>query len=217
MLVVSLSNWVFFFWLGLVLPLQNSVLFFSLGLLLLSGLLYNIKPFRFKDKPYLDFIFEALNNPIRLLVGWYSAVAPDKLIPSSFLLAFWSIGIFLMASKRFGELRFINDVVLSSKYRRSFTYYTEENLLLSMVASISSFNYMFGALSFKYSIDLVLMLPLLVIWILWFFKLSYETDSIVKDPERVFEKKSFLLYSILIMGIFIYLLFTGNTIMGFIK
>ena len=37
----------------------------------IMGCLYNIKPVRTKDKPYLDVISESVNNPLRLLLGWY--------------------------------------------------------------------------------------------------------------------------------------------------
>lgn len=199
-----------------ILPFSNHMLLISAFLMLISGILYNIKPFRFKDRAYLDFTFEALNNPIRLLVGWY-AVAPDRIVPSSFLLAFWAIGIFLMAAKRFGELRFIDDIEISSKYRKSLHHYTEKKLLFAMIAGICSFNYMFGALSFKYSIDLITILPFLIIWIIWFFALSYEKDTVVKDPEKIFQKKKFLGFTIFLFCLFFALLFSGDRIMIILK
>ncbi|HET8842324.1 MAG TPA: UbiA family prenyltransferase, partial [Ktedonobacteraceae bacterium] len=54
----------------LISTINNSMSVISLSLLLVSGILYNVKPFRLKDKPYVDFPFEAANNPIRLMVGW---------------------------------------------------------------------------------------------------------------------------------------------------
>ncbi|MFC3215826.1 UbiA family prenyltransferase [Novosphingobium panipatense] len=37
---------------------------------LLSGLVYNVRPVRSKDRPFLDVISESVNNPIRLGLGW---------------------------------------------------------------------------------------------------------------------------------------------------
>jgi len=95
----------------------NMALLCMTGVFFLSGFFYNVKPFRFKELPYLDFSFEALNNPIRLLIGWYATTS--ALVPSSFLLCFWFIGIFLMAAKRFGEYRYIQDKKTMILYRKS--------------------------------------------------------------------------------------------------
>jgi len=35
------------------------------------GCAYNIPPVRSKDLPYLDVLSEAVNNPIRMLAGWF--------------------------------------------------------------------------------------------------------------------------------------------------
>src|SRR5258708_615297 len=198
----------------LVSTIKNYMLFISLTLLLISGILYNIKPFRLKDKPYLDFTFEAINNPIRLMVGWYAVAKPESLVPASIILGFWFLGIFLMASKRFGEIRFIQDKQEAAKYRNSFKYYNQEKLLFSMIAAAVSFSYMLGASSFKYSVDVIVALPFIVIWQVWFFHLAYQQNTVVKDPERIFEKKWFLLYSLLTILLFGYLFFSGNQFLG---
>ena len=214
--VVIISIILYIAGLSIVLPLRNTMLIISVSLLLLSGILYNVKPLRLKDKPYMDFIAESLNNPIRLLVGWYSVAPSNKLVPSSFILGFWFLGMFLMASKRFGEYRFFKDKDQLAEYRKSFKHYTEERIIISMIASLSAFMFMLGALCIKYSVDLVLFLPFVIVFIVWFFRLAYEKDTIVKDPERVFEKKLFVLYSVVVCGLFIYLLFSGNQLLGFL-
>jgi len=213
-----------------VMSLNNLPLTLAMLLMLLSGISYNVKPFRTKDIPYLDFLFEALNNPIRLAIGWYAvegAIAhPFMLasnaaggsdptvnslfyIPIGFVVSFYFIGVFLMSSKRFGEIRLFksSDVEKSSgEYRKSLKYYTEQSLLLVMVASIISFSYIFGALSYKYNIDLIILLPVFIIWIIWYFVLAFEENTIVKDPERIFERRSFLLFSVLFVLTFSWLL-----------
>ena len=46
---------------------------FTLALLALwvMGCVYNIPPVRSKDLPYVDVLSEAINNPIRMLAGWF--------------------------------------------------------------------------------------------------------------------------------------------------
>ena len=56
--------------------------FLSLLALLAAGFVYNVKPVRTKDIPFLDAISESANNPIRFLIGWY-AFAPRHLFPPS--------------------------------------------------------------------------------------------------------------------------------------
>jgi 4-hydroxybenzoate polyprenyltransferase len=98
--------------------------------LLIMGVLYNVKPVRTKDIPYLDVLSESINNMIRLLLGWFiitSAYQP----PISILIGYWFAGAFLMATKRFAEYRMIGDPSVAGLYRKSFAYYTETSLLVS--------------------------------------------------------------------------------------
>ena len=59
----------------------------SILLLLLSGVIYNVYPIRTKDITYLDVLSEALNNPLRLALGWF-CVSSNSLPPSSLLIIF---------------------------------------------------------------------------------------------------------------------------------
>ena len=83
--------------------------FFLAGLaLLVMGLIYNIPPVRSKDLPYVDVLTESINNPIRLLLGWF-AVTAAEFPPVSLLIAYWMVGAYFMATKRFAEYRFLAD------------------------------------------------------------------------------------------------------------
>jgi len=203
--------------LGLISRLHNPMLNFSLCLLAISGFLYNVRPFRFKDRPYLDFSFEALNNPIRLMVGWYSLTPAHIPVPASFVLSFWFLGCFLMAAKRFGELRLIPNPQAAARYRRSLRFYTEQNLLCAMICSLVAFSFLLGFFCMKYGVDAVLVLPFVLVWAAWFLSLAYQENTIVKDPERLFEKKGFLGFSVLSLATFFYLFYTGNQLLGWIK
>ncbi|MBR3643299.1 MAG: UbiA family prenyltransferase, partial [Parasporobacterium sp.] len=70
--------------------------------LLIMGVLYNVKPIRTKDIPYLDVLSESVNNMIRLLLGWF-IITDAYQPPSSILIGYWFAGAFLMATKRFAE------------------------------------------------------------------------------------------------------------------
>ncbi len=45
------------------------------------GCVYNIPPVRTKDKPFLDVLSESVNNPLRLLSGWY--IVGASVVPSA--------------------------------------------------------------------------------------------------------------------------------------
>lgn len=203
--------------LTLITQLHNPMLTFSLSLLAVSGFLYNVKPYRFKDRPFLDFTFEALNNPIRLMVGWYSITPSSIPVPASYILGFWFLGCFLMAAKRFGEIRFIDNKQQAGDYRKSLRFYNEETLLLSMITALVAFSFMLGFLCSKYSVDAILILPFSCVWALWFFHLAYKENTIVKDPERIFEQKGFVLFSVLSLCIFFYLFYSGNQLLAWIN
>ena len=72
------SKGVLLYYVGLI--IIGLMLAFSVGtdvlgaiiVFLLSGLIYNVKPIRAKDIPYLDVIVESFNNPVRFYIGWLS-------------------------------------------------------------------------------------------------------------------------------------------------
>jgi len=173
--------------------------FISLASLAFMGLVYNVRPLRSKDLPYVDAISESVNNPIRLCIGWF-AVGALLWPPSSLLVAYWAIGAFLMTAKRYAEYRAIGDAEVAGRYRKSFRYYTEQSLLIAMIVYISCFMSMFGVLAAKYQTELLLGIPLIAVFIAWFFYLSFEPNSIVQEPERIIHRPAFMLYS---LGVFI--------------
>ncbi len=99
-------------------------------ILLFMGIVYNVRPLRSKDIPFLDVISESFNNVLRLLLGWF-IVTSQWLPPVSIMIGFWMGGSFLMAVKRYAEYRMIGDPVRAGLYRKSFRFYTEKSLLVS--------------------------------------------------------------------------------------
>lgn len=160
---------------------------------LMMGFLYNVKPFRTKDKMYLDVLSESINNPIRFALGWF-IVTSAFLPPLSLLVAYWMGGAFLMAVKRFAELRFIGDPITASLYRRSFRFYTENNLLVSILFYAMSFAFFFGVFTIKNRIELLLSLPLFSVLFGWYLYLGMRTNSPAQHPEKLYREKWFMLF-----------------------
>lgn len=193
--------------LGLFLALGISDYFFyTSALFLLMGFFYNINPIRTKDKPYLDVLSESVNNPIRLLLGWFmisSAILP----PSSLLIAYWMAGAFLMAVKRYAELRLISDRSIAALYRKSFSYYTESNLLVSIIFYAMTFAFFFGVFMVKYKIEFILTLPFYSVLFAWYFNIGMKTDSSAQRPEKLYQELGFSSYVILVVVITLAALF----------
>lgn len=167
----------------------------SAALLLIMGLLYNVKPFRAKDKMYVDVLSESINNPIRFALGWF-IVTSAFLPPSSLLVAYWMGGAFLMAVKRYSELRYISDKTTAGLYRQSFKYYTENNLLVSILFYAMSFAFFFGVFTIKNRIELLLSLPLFSILFCWYLYLGQKPNSPAQRPEHLYKERWFMVYNI---------------------
>jgi 4-hydroxybenzoate polyprenyltransferase len=99
----------------------------------LMAVAYNVPPFRLKDVPYIDVLCEAVNSPLRIILGW-TIVQPASLPGPETVLAFWTAGAYLMARKRLKELMVLENPAVASAYRKSFTHYDQRRLLASMIA-----------------------------------------------------------------------------------
>jgi len=68
---------------GLILSYNINKYFFLAALALWAmGIIYNAPPIRSKEVPIVDVLSEAINNPIRLYLGWFAitdAVSPPRL------------------------------------------------------------------------------------------------------------------------------------------
>jgi decaprenyl-phosphate phosphoribosyltransferase len=166
----------------------------SVALLLLQGFVYNVPPIRTKEVAYLDVLSESVNNPIRLLIGWYATGRTD-FPPMLVFLGYWVVGAFLMTAKRYAEFRFLADRERAIAYRSSFAGYSEESLLIAMICYASLSTFLFGLfLSLHQEFELILALPFLIGFLAWFFHLAFRPDSIVKEPERLWEEGGFAAY-----------------------
>jgi decaprenyl-phosphate phosphoribosyltransferase len=170
---------------GLALAVSKPLFFSVLGLWVM-GCIYNVPPIRTKDVPYLDVLSESINNPIRLLVGWY-IVTTTVIPPVSLLIAYWTLGAYFMALKRFSEYRQIGrDSAM--KYRRSFAYYTEQSLLTSVLFYAAAAMLFFGAFIMRYRMEMVFAFPFIALLMADYFKLSFVEDSPVQNPEKLYRE-----------------------------
>jgi decaprenyl-phosphate phosphoribosyltransferase len=184
---LAYAQWLVAGALGFALALEVSMpLFFSVLSLWVMGCLYNIPPVRTKDVPYLDVLSESVNNPIRLCVGWYIVTAV-VIPPVSLLVAYWMLGAYFMALKRFSEYRQIGrDSAV--KYRRSFEFYNEQSLLTSVLFYAATAMLFFGAFIMRYRMEMVFAFPFIALLMAVYFQLSFVEDSPVQNPEKLYRE-----------------------------
>ena len=197
--------------------------FFSIALLfLVMGVIYNVRPFRSKERVYLDVLTESVNNPIRFVLGWFifspSLGVPDSkwdlawintFPPISIIIAYWMGGAFLMATKRFAEYRLINDPVLAAQYRRSFKFYTENSLLVSMFFYGITCAFFLGIFLIKNRIELLVSFPFFALLFSWYLRIGLLNDSPVQRVKGLHKRKWFMLYLVLFSILICVLMFVN--------
>lgn len=205
---VGYVEWLLLAAIGLSLAAQINLPFAaSASLLWLMGIIYNVPPIRAKELPYVDVLTEAINNPIRLLLGWFAVVA-DLLPPVSLLISYWMLGAFFMAVKRFAESRHIGDPGLAAAYRRSFAYYTEERLLVSILFYATACALFGGIFIVRYHLELILFTPLAAGLFAQYLRLGLMADSPTQNPERLYRQRGFVSYVVICFVVFVGLMFT---------
>ena len=178
--------------------------FITIAILLLMGILYNVKPIRAKDIPYLDVLSESVNNALRFAIGWFCVTA-DFYPPLSFVMGYWMAGAFLMAAKRFAEYRMIGDPEQAKLYRKSFSGYTEIRLLLSAIFYGFLAVFFCGVFLIKYKIELLLAIPFICGLFCYYISICYKPDSAAQKPEKLFREKWLMLYVTLLIVLILFL------------
>jgi hypothetical protein len=177
---------------GLALGLAVSRAFAGVLLALwVMGCLYNLPPVRTKDVPYLDVLSEAVNNPLRMLAGWYltgTTVVP----PCSLLVSYWMVGSYFMAIKRFAEYREIADPARSAAYRRSFAHYSEERLLIAITFYAAHAMLFLGAFIMRYRLELILSFPLVALVMAIYLALGFKPNSAAQRPEGLYREPALM-------------------------
>lgn len=201
---------------GLVVAWFVSKLTFYMELWLwIMGILYNVKPIRTKEIPYVDVLSESLNNAIRLLIGWFT-VTNNFIPPVSIVFGYWMAGAFLMATKRYSEYRMIADKSLASNYRKSFKYYSEKSLLISSFFYALLSVFFCGVFMVKYRAELILDIPLICGLFCLYFSISFKENSSAQKPEKLFKEKALVGYLVILFAITCLLMIVDIPALSFI-
>ncbi len=189
---LAYAQWIAMMVIGIAIGLTIGKMFALTALVLwIMGCVYNIKPLRTKDVQYLDVLTESINNPLRMLLGWYAVTAAMGLPlvpPISLLIAYWMIGCYFMGLKRFSELSEIGDRTLAGQYRESFKHYTPESLLVSVLFYASTAMLFLGAFIIRYRIELILGFPLVAFTMAIYLKIAFKPQSAVQNPEKLYRE-----------------------------
>ena len=205
---IAYVQWIALMVIGLG-ALVSVPLVLSLAGLWIAGCAYNIPPVRTKDVPYLDVLTESINNPLRMLVGWY--IVPNSPTPPvSLLISYWMIGCFFMGLKRFAEYRDMADRREEQIcYRKSFAVYNEQRLLVSIMFYAASAMLFFGAFVQRYRIELILSFPLVALIMAIYFKLAFQSSSPVEHPEKLYKERGLMAAVISCSAVMVVLLFVN--------
>ncbi|MDO5567639.1 MAG: UbiA prenyltransferase family protein [Planctomycetia bacterium] len=186
----------------------NLSFFFTALWLWVMGIIYNVPPLRSKELPYVDVLSEAINNPIRLLLGWFVLLG-TTIPPISLMIAYWMMGAFFMAAKRWAEYRMIGDRVAAGQYRRSFRWYTLENLMVSMFFYAIHCSLFLGVFIVRYHIELILSMPLIAGFFSYYLRVTFMENSPVQAPEHLYRQKGLMIYLVICLLVFFGLMFTS--------
>jgi 4-hydroxybenzoate polyprenyltransferase len=205
---VGYAEWLALAAIGFVLAWAIGLPFAASAVLLwVSGIVYNVPPLRAKELPYVDVLTESINNPIRLLLGWFAVIA-DRVPPISLLIAYWMLGAFFMAIKRYAEARHIGDSSIAAAYRRSFAHYTPERLLVSALFYATASALFGGIFIVRYHLELILFTPFAAGLFAWYLRLGLMADSPTQDSGRLYLQRGFVAYVAASFVVFVVLMFT---------
>ncbi len=137
--------------------------------------------------PYIDVLSESVNNPLRMLAGWFIG-STTTFAPASLLLSYWMVGCYFMAIKRYAEYREIGDRSAAVAYRKSFAFYTPERLIVSVMFYGSAAMLFLGAFVMRYRLELILAFPLIALVMAMYLDLSFKKDSAVQRPEGLYRE-----------------------------
>jgi decaprenyl-phosphate phosphoribosyltransferase len=206
-LPLAYAEWIALGIVGLALAwMINLPFLMTAAALWVMGVIYNVPPVRSKDHPYIDVLSESVNNPLRLLLGWF-ALVPAQIPPVSLLLSYWFVGAFFMASKRFAEYRGINDATVAGAYRSSFKFYDESRLLVSMFFYSSAAALFLGVFIIRYHLELILCVPLIAGFFGYYMHVTLKPESAAATPERLYREKGLMLYLVICVAAFVGLMF----------
>lgn len=188
LVLISIAGLIFF----------NILFLVTLLIFLVAGVVYNIKPVRLKDVPYIDVIAESVNNPIRFLLGWF-IVTSGSIPPAAVLVLTWTLGAVFMTAKRYDELKFFGKKL--TVYRHTFETYTLKKLK-SIIYSYSAISLMLIAyMEWRYVRSLLATWPLVLFFFLWLLHTIFSGKAKARLIEDfVLSKKFIIISSVLLVS-----------------
>jgi len=203
------AQWLLLAAAGFFIASRINVWFFGSAVFLwVMGVLYNVPPVRTKEWAYVDVLSESVNNPIRLLLGWF-ALIDHRVPPVSLMLAYWMVGAYFMGLKRYAEYRHIGDPARAAAYRRSFRHYTEDRLLISVFFYAFCCAFFTGIFIVRYHLELIFFVPFAAGMLAYYLKLGMKPDSPAQKPELLYKERGFVTYTVFVVAVFVLLMFTS--------
>jgi decaprenyl-phosphate phosphoribosyltransferase len=123
------------------------------------------------------------------------------------VLSYWMVGAFFMATKRLAEYRHIGDATRAAAYRRSFGYYNEERLLISILFYATTCALFAGMFIVRYRLELILFVPVGAGLLAYYLKIGLQPNSPVQHPERLHRQKGFMAVLAVSVAMFVILMF----------
>lgn len=181
--------------------------FLSMVALWIMGVVYNVRPMRSKDVPYVDVLSEAVNNPLRMLAGWF-LISETRLPPATLLLSYWMVGCYFMAIKRYAEARQLTEHGALAAYRRSLAWFTPERLLVAITFYGSAAMLFFGAFIMRYRLEEILSFPLVALVMAQYLALAFRADGAAQNPEKLYREGPLMasvIACVALMGVLLFL------------
>ncbi len=170
----------------------SAPLMWTLVALWVMGCVYNVPPVRSKDVPYADVPTEAINNPLRLLVGWF-IVSPATIPPTTLLLSYWMVGCYFMALKRYSERLRLTAAEKALEYRKSLAHFTPQRLLVTVMFYAAAAMLFFGSFLMRYRMELVLSFPFVAWAMASYLSVAFKPDSAAENPEKLYREGRLML------------------------
>src|SRR5581483_284765 len=117
------------------------------------------------------------------------------------------IGAFFMATKRLAEYRSLANPAVAGAYRRSFRYYNEQRLLISMFFYTTCFALFLGVFIIRYHLELILIVPLVAGFVSYYLHIAFKQESAAQAPEKLYREKGLMIYLVVCVVAFAALMF----------
>jgi hypothetical protein len=98
---------------------------------------------------------------------------------------------------------------VAAAYRRSFAYYTEERLLISLFFYATACALFAGIFIVRYHPELILFVPFAAGLFAYYMKLGLQPDSPTQNPEKLYRQRGFVAYLFVCFFVFVGLMFTS--------